>query len=191
MISILFDGAWKVFMGSETDIRVLDFGAAGMWWEITGSTAETGGVYFEAINVIKPGFAGPPVHAHPNAEESYAVTEGELEVNVAGSWRKVKAGESVSVAAGVAHTLRNLGAAEVRLVNTHKPALEFERFFRRMHAMIAAGELTLPPRGFGSLLRISMLFMDHKREIVSVKPPSAVMSMLALVGRLLGCKLPP
>jgi quercetin dioxygenase-like cupin family protein len=178
-------------MTIETDSRVLDFGAAGMWWEVTRSTADTAGAYFEAINVIRPGFDGPPLHAHPNAEESYAVTQGELDVCVAGAWRKLMAGESLTVPPGVAHTLKNSSPAEVRLVNVHKPALEFERFFRRMHAMIESGKMTLPPRGLGSLLGISMLFSAHEREIVSVKPPQAVMRALAGVGKLLGRKLPP
>jgi hypothetical protein len=35
--------------------RILDFAATGMWWEITKSTADTGGELFEAINVFAPG----------------------------------------------------------------------------------------------------------------------------------------
>lgn len=146
-----------------------------MWWEITGSTADTAGAYFEATNVINPGFAGPPLHAHPHAEESYAVIDGVLDVCVAGTWRRLIAGESLIVPAGVAHTLRNSSAAEVRLTNRHAPALQFERFFRRLHAMAAARTVTLPPRGFGSVVRLSMLFTDHEQEIVSVKPPRAAM----------------
>jgi quercetin dioxygenase-like cupin family protein len=143
-------------MASEDTGRILDFGMTGMWWEITRTTAETNGKYFEAVNVLKVGFGGPPLHAHPAAEETYAVTDGELDVN--GAWRKLNAGESVSVPAGTPHTLENASGAEVRLLNTHKPALDFERFFQRMHAMIAAGQLSLPPRGPGALLRIAMLF---------------------------------
>jgi quercetin dioxygenase-like cupin family protein len=177
-------------MTSAIDSRILDFGTTGMWWEITRTTADTNGDYFEAVNVLKASFRGPPLHAHPTAEETYAVTEGELDVCLAGTWRTLKAGESVTVAAGVPHTLRNASANDVRLLNTHKPALQFERMFRRMHAMIAAGELALPPRGFGALLRIAMLFNDHQREIVSVKPPRAVIRLLAAVGKSLGYKLP-
>jgi quercetin dioxygenase-like cupin family protein len=178
-------------MASEVgSSRVLDFGSAGMWWEITRTTADTNGDYFEAVNVLKAGFGGPPLHAHPEAEETYAVTDGELDVCLAGTWRNLKAGESVTVPPGVPHTLRNAGAGEVRLLNTHKPALQFERFFRRMHAMIAAGELSLPPRGFGALLRIAMLFNGHPREIVSVKPPRPVIRLLAIMGKSLGYKLP-
>ena len=42
--------------------RILDFTPIGMWWEITKSTADTGGEFFEAINVVNPGFEGPPLH---------------------------------------------------------------------------------------------------------------------------------
>lgn len=177
-------------MASEMCDRHLDFGATGMRWEVTHTTADTAGEFFEAINVLTPEFAGPPLHAHPHAEESYTVTEGDLDVCIAGTWHKVRSGETVTVPAGTAHTLRNASAAEIRLVNRHAPALDFERFFRRLHAMSSAGEVTLPPRGFGSLVRICMLFDDHKLEIVSVKPPRAAMCVLALVGRSLGYKLP-
>lgn len=162
-----------------------------MWWEITHTTADTAGEYFQAVNVVNAGFGGPPLHSHPTAEESYAVTQGVLEVCVDGTWRKLNPGESVTVPAGTPHTVRNTSGAQVRLVNRHAPAMDFERFFRRMHAMAAAGQVTLPPRGFGSLVRICMLFTEHEPEIVSVKPPAFVMRFIARIGRLLGYKLPP
>ena len=46
--------------------RILDFAAIGMWWEITKCTADTRGEFFEAINVVAPGFGGPPLHIHPH-----------------------------------------------------------------------------------------------------------------------------
>src|SRR5262249_44115475 len=116
--------------------RILDFAPVGMWWEITRSTADTGGDLFEAINVIAPGFDGPPLHIHPHAEESYAVQSGTLEVCVGGKWRQLKRGESIIVPRGTPHTLKNTSSTEVRLVNIHKPALGFERFFRRLHALV-------------------------------------------------------
>jgi mannose-6-phosphate isomerase-like protein (cupin superfamily) len=180
------------FMTSQTDTdRRLDFGRAGMWWQITRTTADTAGEYFEALNVINPNFDGPPLHVHPHAEESYAVTQGVLDVCVAGTWLKLGAGESVTVPPGTPHTLRNTSGGEVRLVNVHRPAMEFERFFRRLHALCAAGQVTLPPRGLGATIRLSMLFTAHKNEIVSIKPPAAAMRLLARIGRLLGYRLPP
>jgi mannose-6-phosphate isomerase-like protein (cupin superfamily) len=178
-------------LASLGENRFLDFGPAGMKWEVTRSTADTRGELFEAVNVIAPGFTGPPVHIHPTAEESYAVESGTLDVFVDGAWRELRAGESVTVPAGKPHTLRNPHAGEVRLLNVHKPALDFERFFRRLHALLVSGKVKgLPPRDLRSVMHLSMLFVEHKQEIVSVKPPRAVMGLMAFLGRLLGFKLP-
>ena len=171
--------------------RILDFSAIGMWWEITKSSADTGGELFEAINVLAPDFAGPPLHIHPHAEESYQVVSGTLDVCVGTEWRQLTPGDTVTVPAGKPHTLRNTTTAEVRLVNVHKPALSFERFFRRFHALVCAGKLKLPPKEFGSLVLVSMLFVEHEQEIRSAKPPHTLMRVLALVGRMLGYRLPP
>jgi mannose-6-phosphate isomerase-like protein (cupin superfamily) len=146
----------------------LDFGPMGMSWEITKSTADTAGDLFEAIHVMGPGFAGPPLHIHPTAEESYAVVSGTLEVCVGGEWKTLTAGESVTVPAGKPHTLENESGAEIRLVNVHKPAIDFERFFRRLHALASSGEVRFPPKGLRSAILLSMLFVEHSQEIVSV-----------------------
>jgi quercetin dioxygenase-like cupin family protein len=163
----------------------------GMWWEITRSTADTRGELLEAINVIGPDFAGPPLHIHPSAEESYAVVSGTLDVCVGGEWRKLVPGESVIVPPGTPHTLKNESGAEVKLVNVHKPAQQFERFFRRLHSLACSGRVTFPPKGLRSAILLSMLFSEHPQEVLSVKPPRWLMKALARVGRILGYKLPP
>jgi mannose-6-phosphate isomerase-like protein (cupin superfamily) len=170
--------------------RVLDFAPIGMWWEITRSTADTGGELFEAINVVAPGFAGPPLHLHPQAEESYAVQSGVLDVCVDGKWRELAQGESVTVPAGTPHTLKNGHEGEVRLVNVHKPALAFERFFRRLQALVCTNGVKLPPKDLRSALLVSMLFAEHPQEIVSVKPPRWLMRAMAFAGKALRYKLP-
>ena len=171
--------------------RILDFGPIGMWWEITKSTADTLGESFEAVNVIEPGFAGPPLHVHPYAEESYAVVSGTLDVCLGKHWRKLSAGESATVPVGMPHTLRNTSTERVRLVNVHRPALGFERFFRRLHALATTGQVKFPPKDFGSLVLVSMLFVANPREIRSAKPPHVLMRVLAWIGWLCGYRLPP
>lgn len=178
-------------MRSESEVRVLDFGPIGMRWEITKSTADTKGELFEAINVLDPDFSGPPLHIHPKAEEIYEVVAGTLDVCFGGQWRKLTAGESVTVPPGTAHTLKNDSGAEVRLINVHRPALEFERFFRRLHNLSSSGRVTFPPKGLRSAILLSMLFSEYPREILSVKPPRWLMATLARAGRILRFKLPP
>ncbi len=51
--------------------------------------------------------------------------------------------------------------------------------------------MKLYPRDFGSLVLIPMLYVAHDQEIVSVKPPEAVMKVLSFIGRLIGYDLPP
>jgi hypothetical protein len=79
----------------------------------------------------------------------------------------------------------------VRLVNVHKPALGFERFFRRLHGLACSGGVSLPPKGLRSVILVSMLFSEHPQEVISVKPSHRLMKALALVGRILGYRLPP
>lgn len=170
--------------------RRLDFGPAGMWWEIVTTTEESGGTAFEAINVLSPEFGGPPLHLHPQAEESYAVLTGTLDVCVDREWRTLGPGESITVPAGVSHTLRNTSGAEVRLRNVHAPALNFETFFRTLQCLVSEQGVQLPPKSLRSVLLLSMLFTAYPRELVSVKPSARSMWWLAWIGRRLGYRLP-
>jgi quercetin dioxygenase-like cupin family protein len=177
-------------MGSTDRDRILDFAPIGMWWEVTRSTADTGGEAFEAVNVLAPGFGGPPLHLHPAAEESYEVVSGTLDVCVDRQWRRLGPGESATVAAGTPHTLKNASGAEVRLVNVHRPALGFERFFRRLHALVCSAGVKLPPKDLRSAILVSMLFSEHPQEVISVEPSRRLMRVLSVVGKLARYKLP-
>ncbi len=173
------------------DYRVLDFNPGmTMRWEIIRSTADTQGELLETTNLVGPGSAGPPVHAHPGAEESYHVLEGALEVFVNGEWKTLYAGDTVTVAAGTPHTVRHAGDHPTRLVNVHRPALRFEQMFRELHALIHTGKIKrLPPRDLRSVIYGAMLFVKYPDEQVNVKPPQVIFNILALIGRILGLKL--
>jgi mannose-6-phosphate isomerase-like protein (cupin superfamily) len=171
--------------------RRLDFRPGmGMWWEITRSTDDTSGELFEATNWIEPRMPGPPVHLHPNAEESYDVVEGALEVFMNGGWSPVRAGEKATVPAGVPHSVRNASDEPARIVNIHQPAQRFESFFRDMHRLIHEGKIRrLPPKDPRSAIYAAMLFCNYPDEIRAVKPPNQVFQALALVGRALRFRL--
>jgi mannose-6-phosphate isomerase-like protein (cupin superfamily) len=163
-----------------------------MRWEITRSAADTAGELFEATNWIGPEMPGPPVHVHPTADESYEVIEGALDIYVDGEWRTLRAGESATAPAGVPHTLRNATTEPVRIVNIHRPALQFESLFRELQSLITQGKIkALPPKEPRSAIYVAMLFGKYPDEIRVVKPPNAVFNALALVGRALGFKLQP
>jgi mannose-6-phosphate isomerase-like protein (cupin superfamily) len=183
-----------IVSGADTEStdpdRILDFAPIGIWWEVTRSTADTDGEAFEAVNVLAPGFGGPPLHLYHEAEESYEVLSGTLDVCVDRPWRLLRPGESATVAAGTPHTLRNASGAEMRLINVHRPAIEIDRFFRRLHALVCSGGLKLPPKDLRSAILVSMLFSDHRREIVSVEPSRRTIRALSAVGKPARSKLP-
>jgi mannose-6-phosphate isomerase-like protein (cupin superfamily) len=173
------------------DDRQLDFHPGmDMRWEITRSTADTAGALFEATNWIGPGMAGPPVHVHPTAAEGYEVIDGALDLFIDGEWSTLRAGDSAEAPAGVPHTLRNATTEQVRIVNIHRPALQFESFFRELQALIGQGKIkALPPKEPRSAIYVAMLFGNYPDEIRVVKPPGGLFKALAVVGRGLGFKL--
>ena len=167
--------------------RILDFGSLFGRWEVTRSTADTQGELIETRVEASAG-DGPPLHVHHHAEESYRVLSGVLEVNIKGEWKQVVAGETLTVPRGTPHTLRS--HVPVELINVHKPALDFERFFRRLHKLVTEQGVKLPPKNFRSAVLMGMLFTAHEEENVTVQPPQVVMRILAVLGRLLGYRLP-
>lgn len=170
--------------------RILNFGGFPGRWEITHSTEDTNGDFLEMrFEIETVPEEGPFVHTHPSAEESYEVRSGILEVYMDGEWLEVTAGEKHTVPPGTPHTFRN--KTPVELINVHRPALQHEAFFRRFHRLVAEQGVSLPPDGFGDVVRIAMLTTAHEEDIYAVSPPHWAFKGLAGLGRLLGYDLPP
>ena len=157
-----------------------------MRWEITRSTEETSGELFESKNWLDPGMPGPPVHVHPNQEESFEVLEGVLDVCIDGEWSSVGPGETATVPAGVPHTLRSPSDEPAVTITRIRPAGRTEAFFDDMHRLIQEGKLKrLPPNGPGSAIYAAMLFGKYPDWIRPTGPMNGVFKALALVGRAL------
>jgi mannose-6-phosphate isomerase-like protein (cupin superfamily) len=164
--------------------EILDFRpGANMAWEITETDSA-----FVTVNRIAAGWSwvGAPVHLHPTATETYEVREGDIQVLLRDTWRDVSPGETVSIPPGTAHTLRGSGERDVVLVNSHTPALQFERFFREFHRLVSTAEVKLPPKSPRSMALLAMLFSAYPEEQGVVKPPPFVFNAAAFVGRRFG-----
>jgi mannose-6-phosphate isomerase-like protein (cupin superfamily) len=143
------------------------------------------------INVMAPGFGNLPLHHHKEADETFTVESGVLEVWHAGRWNRVGPGESYTVPAGGNHTLRNRGEVPVRLLDEHEPALEFPRYILQLHALVAMGKVKNMRRpSLTDLIYVGMLQQRYKREITSVFPPEWATRALAALGRRRGMRLP-
>ncbi len=178
---------------AETDLKILDFRPQqGTVFEYESGPADPKTEPWRLINIVYPGFEGPPVHLHPHASERFEVIEGTLEVFVDGVWSELKESESATVAPLVPHTLRNTGQRPVRYHGAHIPGLGYERFMNRQLALVKAGKVrSFPPGDPGSLIHLAMLGYEHGEDVRIVKPPGWLATALARFGKLLGFELPP
>lgn len=93
------------------------------------TTAVSTGNY-DLVQIETPAHTpGPPPHVHQKYTEFFLVTEGEVEFLLNGERKVLKAGASVDIPPGSAHTYRNNGDQPCKMVNIHSPK-GFMDFFR-------------------------------------------------------------
>ena len=102
---------------------------------LAGATDTDGAV--TVVEVISPPGGGPPLHTHPETEV-FVVRDGELELEVDGAVRRLRAGEAATAPAGTPHTYRNASDAPARFLVAITPA-GMERFFAELAAAAADG----------------------------------------------------
>lgn len=169
---------------------VLDLSPIGAVFHVRKSTSDTGGQSFEMEWILAPHSGGTPIHIHPTASESYQVLEGKLDLYVDGTWRTLSVGEEASVAPGVPHTFRNPTDSSTRVYNTHAPAMRFGEYFEGIHRVVQSGVVPADRMTLKTMLYLSVLMTSFDDEIRSVRPPQAVLKVLAHVARLLGYRVP-
>lgn len=134
------------------------------------------------------GFAGPP-HVHPRQQERFEVLAGRAGFRLGSRELELRAGRSLTIAAGEAHTYWNAGEGELRIINEFTPALACTRgFYEFYFGMARAGRAGKD--GLPNLWQIALnaeAFADHVRL---AKPSWMVQRLLFAVlrpgARLLG-----
>jgi quercetin dioxygenase-like cupin family protein len=139
--------------------------------------------------LLQPGCMAPPPHYHPGGQrETFEVTEGAFELKRGREWHRVRAGESLTIEPGEVHTFRNREAEPARVRNVHDPAYSFERYIRRLHALVIEHGITgVSPR---AVLYLSLLWREHRDTEVPARPIRVPMAALAIVARTLRLRLP-
>jgi quercetin dioxygenase-like cupin family protein len=174
-------------MTSDTRVAELDYRPAlGLRCLVTAPAESTAGAYVEMDVTAQPGM-GTIVHEHPEADETYQVLSGTLEVLFQGAWRALRAGESFAVTRGEVHAFRVPAGEPVRFINRHTPALGFQAHMEAVHRLVRAGKVRGPndPR---SVIYMAMAAAKHRPD-VAVKPPQWLVNLLAGLGRRLGWTL--
>jgi quercetin dioxygenase-like cupin family protein len=101
---------------------------------LPGQTLSGAMTVMETVNT--PGF-GPPLHRHPEAEV-FRVMEGAYLYEVNGSRFQAEAGDVVCVPGGAAHAFLNLSDKPSRQLIMMLPAMDAERFFLELAAVLAS-----------------------------------------------------
>jgi mannose-6-phosphate isomerase-like protein (cupin superfamily) len=161
----------------------------GASFTVRKSAAETGGERVELEITLPPGASGPPLHFHPRQEEQWEVLAGTLTVRIGDEWRTLPPGGSASIPAGQVHTLRNSTTEEVRVLDVHIPAFDFEDYMKDLARLHAAGKITnlRSPR---SLVYLAMVLREHRTtQLTASRVQRVAESVLSGVGKLLRMRL--
>jgi mannose-6-phosphate isomerase-like protein (cupin superfamily) len=107
--------------------------------EIHLDGTDTDGAFCLLVDDPPVGWSLPP-HIHTDAAETIHVVAGEFEMTIDGHDRRLVAGETVHIPAGVVHSGANVGPSPGRRLLTFSPA-GMEEFFREAGAASADDEL--------------------------------------------------
>lgn len=150
--------------------------------------ADTNGELLEIECFSPPTAVQEPEHIHPLQESRFEIRSGACNFSIAGKETIVRAGESVTIPAGVPHFFWNSGDSTSHYIQEFRPALHIDGFFETFFALSRDGKLN--SRGIPNLLHGSVIILKHKNEIRVTKPPWPVQHvtylLLAPIGRLLG-----
>ena len=139
--------------------------------------------------LLQPNCPAPPPQSHPGGpRETFEVVEGAFELMHGNDWKRLEAGESLTVAEGEVHTFRNHEAVPARVRNVHDPAHSFERYIRRIHALATEhGFERVSPK---AAVYMAMLMREHSDTIEPAPRLRLPMAAMAALGRALRLRLP-
>ena len=146
-------------------------------FEVTG--AESGGAFVRARGLVAPHARGPRRHCHRKHTETFTVVTGRLTVEVAGRTVTLGPGESVTAAAGEAHTFRNETDEEVELIGEARPAAHFEEGLRAIYGLGRDGRMGL----------INLALAARLAESLPAGPPAPIARLLVAVMAWVGDRL--
>lgn len=122
---------------------------------------QTGNDITIGLATTPPG-GGPPLHVHHREHEIFIIESGDLEMNVAGEWKKSPPGSVVFLPKDIPHQFRNAGDTPSRHWVIAAPS-GFEHFFEKSAAVFAEGG---PP----DIARIVKIAGEYGMELVGPPP---------------------
>lgn len=175
-------------MRSTSTGETFDFHpAGGFTLTVVKTGAETNGEYVELEGVEDPANVGPPLHFHPDQEETFEVLYGMARLEIDGVLHDLAVGDAKTVPPGSSHTIYNPTDEPNRIRIFMRPAFDFENQLRKFSSLVTSGRVTtLPPKDFRSRVHMAMLFHAYRKELVPQGLPPFLIGFYAFLGRRLG-----
>jgi uncharacterized protein YndB with AHSA1/START domain/quercetin dioxygenase-like cupin family protein len=140
------------------------------------TAAETGGDLLEYELTFRPrGFAVRD-HLHPRQSERHEVLEGSLGLVVAGSERRLNAGDAYDVPAQTRHRIFSKQDAPLKARFALRPALDSEILLETLFGLARDGKVDA--KGNPSLLQLAVIFDEFADLGRPPQPPPAVQKAL-------------
>lgn len=168
-------------MTSKLDLRTV-FGVT-MTFDPNQAASEP----FEMKAEFEPG-AKSGLHIHPQQDEYYHITAGEMEVYLNGSWNKLGVGGEVHIPKGAEHAFRNTGTQPAIAINKHIPGLRTLEYFETAERLIKEGKLT-GMSGLRNGIYLSLHSVKFADVLILRQPPDGFIKFMAFIGRLFGYKI--
>ena len=128
--------------------------------------ADTGGAFFLADVLVPPG-GGPPPHIHDREDETFYLLQGTMTAQVGDQTVYASEGDCIHLPRGIAHSFRNTGKENLRMLVTATPA-GIEKYFEE--AFYPAVEGQEPPPATPEL--IGRLMAAAARHGQTILPPA-------------------
>jgi quercetin dioxygenase-like cupin family protein len=153
------------------------------------TAAETDGKLMEFDFFLPVGHESARAHLHPYQEERFEVITGRVRGRVDDREYAKARGETAVMPRGVRHFWWNDGDEEAHLRVMVTPALRTEEFYETM-AGLAVGEEGIPSRLHGAVV-MREFRNEFRPELFSDRKRQALVSVLAVIGRLRGYRARP
>ena len=135
-IQTLESAPGDAFLGGSIHVRV--------------RSEDTGSRFGLIEQVVPAGFPGPPLHVHPDFEETFYVIEGEIAVRVGDEAHDAGPGTVAVVPPGMPHTFANPSDGPARMLVLVTPG-GFERYFEALIAAVRDAGGFPPPEELAAL----------------------------------------
>jgi mannose-6-phosphate isomerase-like protein (cupin superfamily) len=132
-------------------------------------------------------------HIHPEADETFLVQEGCLQVMIDGKAHLVEAGQSVTVPRGSAHYFRNAITGETRATVSFHPPQQHLRFFLNLAKWTAEEPRNFSDKGDAKLLAMALALHAYRNHLYVAGLPiwlqKLLFTMLSPIAQMTGRKL--